>query len=156
MNKENSKEIKSEPVWVRPNVEKEEGEIERVVHTFFPAESFEISVAKIKEAIKNLLPIELSDEEWSTLENTDSFTNVRIGHIEDVESITEKYNESLSSENKRNVQSIVDGFQEGKEMEMPIIFKNETGQLHLISGNTRLMVARVLSIRPRVLIVEVK
>jgi hypothetical protein len=81
---------------------------------------------------------------------------VRIGHIEDVESITEKYNESLSSENKRNVQSIVDGFQEGKEMEMPIIFKNETGQLHLISGNTRLMVARVLSIRPRVLIVEVK
>jgi len=41
-------------------------------------------------------------------------------------------------------------------MKMPTILKDGTGRLHLISGNTRLMISRALSVRPKVIIGELK
>ena len=48
--------------------------------------------------------------------------------------------------------SLLDAFSSGASMEMPIIWKRGDGALHLVSGNTRLMIMRAQGIRPKVLI----
>lgn len=140
--------------WIRPNLQNERSEIERTLREFISIELTDTDIEKLTEIIEATPTIELTDEEWEKLDNTDSFHNVRPDHIEDVEEIIEKYNQDQSRGNQRSVELLVDGFNRGKEMEIPVILKNEKGETHLISGNTRLMVARALKIRPRVIIAE--
>ncbi|OHA18904.1 MAG: hypothetical protein A2836_00755 [Candidatus Taylorbacteria bacterium RIFCSPHIGHO2_01_FULL_45_63] len=141
--------------WIRPNPNKEKGEVERVVKEFLNLEPTDENVNRLIEIIQEAPVVELGEEEWEQLNNTDSFHNVRSGHLEDAEEITEEYNQKLSQNNRRNFKKLLDSFTFGKEMEVPVIVKNKEGVTHLVSGNTRLMIARALGIKPKVIIVEI-
>jgi hypothetical protein len=152
---EKNMEFQKNPNWIQPDLKKEQGEIERVVREFLKKEPDQENIDTIIYTLESAPLIDLSEEEWRLLENTDSFNNVRPGNIEDAKRITEEYNLELAPENRRTFASILKGFS-GGNMEAPTILKNAHGILHLISGNTRLMVARALGIRPKVIIAEVK
>lgn len=142
--------------WIRPDLEKEKGEIERVLSGFLGVEVTDENFNRLVDSIKKAPIAELSDEEWDELDNADSFHFVRPGHIEDAEEIIEKYNQDEPVEQRRSVVLLKESFLGGKQMETPIIVTNEKGDGHLLSGNTRLMVARALGIRPKVIIAEFK
>lgn len=152
---ENKKEINNISNWIRPNLQNEKGEIERVLREFIGREPDEESIQQIISILDSAEQIELPDEMWQRLENTDSFYNIRQEHIEDAEQKNEEYNNELSPENKRDFQGLVNRFYEGHEIESPTILKNKEGVLHLVSGNTRLMIARALGIQPKVIIGEI-
>ncbi len=101
--------------------------------------------------------IELSDEKWVSLENTDShLDNVRLGHIEDAEKINEIKNSRVPLENRHGFKKVLDGFLNGSKMEVPAILRDENGRLHLVSGDTRLTICRALGVRPKVIIGELR
>ncbi|MEI7709201.1 MAG: hypothetical protein WCI76_00635 [bacterium] len=143
---------KSGPGWIRPNIEEERGEVERVVREFLGKEATKENVDQIIQLLESAPLIDLSDGDWEMLENTDSFHNIRPGHLEDAESITEKYNLDLAPVNKRNFQNLLTGFQNGRNMKAPTILRNSAGKLHLVSGNTRLMISRALGVRPKIVL----
>lgn len=140
------------PDWIRPDMEEERGEVERVVREFLGKEATKENVDRIIQLFESAPLTDLSDEDWERLENTDSFHNVRAGHIEDAEKITEEYNLDLAQDNKRNFQNLLTGFQSGRNMKAPTILRNSAGKLHLVSGNTRLMISRALGVRPRIVL----
>ncbi len=142
---------KRSPEWIRPNLQKERGEIERALREFLGKKPTPENVSAIVTIFESAPIVELSDEEWKLLENTDSFNRVRPGHFEDAEMIIKEYNLELDDENKRDFKKILMGFYGGK-MEMPAIIRNQNGKLHLVSGNTRLMISRAMNIRPKVVI----
>ncbi|MDB4940262.1 MAG: hypothetical protein JWO40_687 [Candidatus Doudnabacteria bacterium] len=151
-NRENQREIGTNPFWVRPNPEKEQGEIQRAVQEFLKVQPSGEVLQQVIDQI-NISPIvDLADDTWSLLENTDSY-DIRPGFLEDAENLTEEYNSQLSVENKRNFKALVQGFKRNQPMEVPIIIKSND-RLHLLSGNTRLMISRALSIKPKVIIAE--
>jgi len=141
------------PEWVSPSLENERGEIERAIGEFLSEESTEENISRIVHMFEQASLSDLSDEEWSVLENTDSFHGVRAGHIEDAEQFNEEQNQALKPEDQRDLKALLAAFQEGASMEAPMILKHK-GILHLVSGNTRLMIARALNIRPKVVIGE--
>ncbi len=143
------------PDWVRPDFQKEKGELERVTRDFLLREPNTQNIRQVVEALKGSPTIEFSDTDWEQLENTDSFHNVGLGQIEEARKICNGYNEELEEENKRNFDVLLEGFHQGNKMECPVILKNSEGKMHLVSGNTRLMIARALGIRPRVIIGDI-
>lgn len=140
------------PDWIRPDMEEERGEVERVVCEFLGKEATKENIDQIIELLNSAPLVDLPDEDWDRLENTDSFHNIRAGHVEDAEKITEEYNLALSPNNRRNFKNILFGFQSGHKMKAPTILRNSEGKLHLVSGNTRLMISRALGVRPKVII----
>jgi len=144
--------IKATPEWVRPDLQEEIGEIERVLVEFLNKEPSQENIAVVLRALESAPVVDLSEEDWQHLENTDSYKNIRSGHPEDAEKITEGYNTELPPENKRDFVNILSGFTGGNKMKMPTILKDTAGRLHLVSGNTRLMISRALNIKPKVLI----
>lgn len=140
------------PNWIRPDLQEERGEIERVVVEFLKQESTEENINTVVRTLESAPIIDLSDKEWSSLENTDSFHNVRSGHIEDAEKITKEYNSKLAPQNQRDFKTIFNGFSNGSKMKVPTILRDKNGTLHLISGNTRLMICRAFGVRPKVVI----
>ncbi|MBP6912757.1 MAG: hypothetical protein KBB86_02380 [Candidatus Pacebacteria bacterium] len=140
------------PEWVRPNLEEERGEVERVVLEFLGKEITQENINQVIKILESAPLVDLSDKDWEVLENTDSFHNVKFGHLKDAEKITEEYNLDLAPNNKRNFKNLLAGFQGGRKMKAPTILRNSAGKLHLVSGNTRLMISRALGIRPKVAI----
>lgn len=146
-------ERKINPDWIRPDLQEERGEIERVIVEFLKKEPNAENVSAVVSALESAPVVDLSDEEWELLENTDShLDNVRPGHIEDAEKINNIYNLELPPENRRDFKKTLAGFLNGSKMKMPTILRDKTGKLHLVSGNTRLMISRALSVRPKVII----
>ena len=137
--------------WIAPNLEKEKSELKHAAHDFL---GNEYAAIKIKNSLASAPVTELSESDWESLENTDSFHNVRFGSIHDARSITEEYNGLLDTDSKRDFEALLNSFMENNAMECPTIVKKD-GKMHLISGNTRLMIARALGIKPKVIIAEV-
>ena len=131
--------------WVRPDIRDEGGEIERTAHTFVASEAE--YPAKLREVIDSISTAEfeeLTQEMWAQLENTESWEQVRPGHIEDAQKFAEEY--------KRDWQSLLQAMKEGSPIKAPIIIVNPDGIPYLVSGNTRLMLSRALEVRVRALI----
>lgn len=141
-----------EVFWVKPQPEEELGELQRVAETLYATEKNEEIINKLQAAIAGAASQELSDEAWAELENNQAWSHVRAGFLDDAETVV-KENEAKSGY-KKNFPAIVSGFKEGEPMEMPVVLKLPNGKNYLISGNTRLMVARAFGIRPKVLVVE--
>jgi hypothetical protein len=116
---------------------------------FLQSEANDAAIENLTQLLEHSPFVDLSDEEWSILENTDSFEGVRPGHIEDVEAHVNASNAELEVHNRRNLYDLQKGFTEGADMEMPVILKNNE-KSHLVSGNTRLMLARAYGFRPKV------
>jgi len=141
------------PKWVRPDFVQEQGEVERVAREFLKQEPTPENIAALTKVLESAPMVELSDADWEALHNTDSFHNVSPGDIEKSARITEKYNESLEPGNKRDFQTLLKKMQNGSEMNAPAIVRKD-GKMHLVSGNTRLMIARAMSYRPVVVLAD--
>jgi hypothetical protein len=152
----NNTEIEITPNWIRPDMRNEAGEIVRVIRDFLGQEPSSETVQEITRMLQSAPEVELSDEVWATVENTDSFHHVRSGHLEDAENLTAEYNAVLPVENRRDFNKLLDGFKNGSPMELPAIIRDRQGKMHLISGNTRLMIARALRLQPKVIIGDMK
>ncbi len=134
--------------WIKGDLKKEGGELERTLITFFGEE---FSYQNKKEVYEEILELyqsaeleSLNDKMWSDLENTESWS-VPMGDFNEVSRIVG---------DKRDWASLRDSFQENNEMEAPIIAHLPNGKYHLISGNTRLCVAKASGIRSKVFILE--
>jgi hypothetical protein len=134
-----------EPFFVFPTFRDELGEIERV-QQYFNIDSPDFVASFLERATHNVL-IPLSDELWSTLENTDS-TDIQ---KDDWASVADH---SEAQEKKRDWQDLRTKLEAKIPLDAPVIAKYRD-TFHLVSGNTRLMVSRALGIRPQVLIVDI-
>ena len=135
------------PHFKFPSFEHEEGEIERVQQHFqIKMEDF---VKKFLEKARAGKLVRLSDEVWDMVENTDSHSdNILRGDWDTVATC------SAANEVPRDWESKKKALQSGIPIDAPIIAR-QGDTLHLVSGNTRLMVARALGVRPDVLIVDI-
>ncbi|HUO56037.1 MAG TPA: hypothetical protein VMU27_01195 [Candidatus Paceibacterota bacterium] len=139
----------NESVFVLPNVEKELGEIERVAQKYSPQDP-EVFVNTFVEKAKQATLVDLTEEVWGSLDNTDSFY-IPAGGWEKIAEHVEYENKETGA--NRSWEDLRRKMQQGQELDAPIIFKHSDG-IHLVSGNTRLMVARALGKKPKVLLVE--
>lgn len=139
--------------WVRPNIQSEMGEIERVVKMISGSDDhrdhhYHEVLQEIIQAMDMARLEELTDEMWGILENTDSYHDVRPGHIEDVQKLARNYN--------RDWRPLLDAIQHNTPIQAPIILIQEGGIPHLVAGNTRLMIARALGAKVYTLIARLK
>ncbi len=123
-----------------PDIYAEFGEFDRVGKEFGFDGSVLMHLAK-----ENGKMMDLTNEAWSVLENTDSY---------DIESGDWETVEFKSKEADRDFMVPKNKIEGGELLDAPIIVKiGDT--LHLVSGNTRLMVAKAFDIKPQVYLFEV-
>ncbi len=137
-----SRENDSKGYFKYPNIEKEEGEFARVAAEFGIETSVLMFLAQSGELIQ------MDEELLSRLENTDAHT-VQEGDWEMVHD-----HSNPNGVFKRDWVALRDKLAAGNVLDAPIIMKFGE-RYHLVSGNTRLMVARAMGMSPKVLIFEV-
>lgn len=143
-NMENSHEQKEiHPQYIFPDFRYEMGEIERTAQEFAPKNHQQFMKEFVEQGTKSQLT-ELSEEIWKDLENTDSY-DISLGGWEEVADHADFIGRDWETK-KRLMEN-------GNPIHAPIILK-KNGRYHKVAGNTRLMVARALGIRPTVVIVD--
>lgn len=80
--------------------------------------------------------MELSDQDWNAMENTDSCFKLTIEQVRTISKKCDGIFESLSH---------------NRPMEAPIVLFRENHPPYLLTGNTRLMVSKLLKNRPKIL-----
>lgn len=143
--------IPNNPTFTLPEIEKEKGEIKRVFREVFggqDAQETDNFFLRFSEAGASASMAELTEEMWSKLENTDSYGIA----LQDWSGV-EEHAVAGHADHPRDWQLLKSQYEAGASIEAPIVLKTN-GILHLVSGNTRLMVARALGITPQVLLVE--
>jgi len=126
--------LKKDLKWVKPSLKKELPELKRV------SEEFKISLKDIQRILNNSKLTKVSNTVLKKLENTDYN---RVQTYSEVEQLTEEYDRDLNSLNRV--------FEEGGDIEAPIILQIQ-GKYHLVSGNTRLMLCKIKNVTPEVLL----
>jgi hypothetical protein len=143
-------ELKEYNNWSKPDLRKESGEFERVLNTFYNLSLNELPEEYISEVLKNYDLSEselLSDIVWSVLHNSESW-DLQKGDYQKLETIIS---------GSRDWEMLRESYQNNEDIECPIIaYIPEKDIYHLVSGNTRLSVAKAEGIRPRVIIMELK
>jgi hypothetical protein len=134
-------------------VYEERGEIRRVIEEFLGQSSTEENIKRVVELLESAPMEELTEQMWARLENSDSY-DVAPGDIEKVKSLLEEHDRDLPPEKRRDLAVIENGFKQGLSMKAPMILERND-RLHLVSGNTRLMVSRAFGARPQVIIGKV-
>ncbi len=141
---------RSEAGFGFPNIDKELGEIERVAQKYSPQDVRGFVQAFCEKAKQSQLA-DLTEEMWSALDNSDSFAVPQNGW-DTIEDLINSLNEETGS--TRDWKKFKTMMEKGQKVDAPILLKR-SGQLHKVSGNTRLMVARAMGRTPKVLVVEV-
>ncbi|MGB0925253.1 MAG: hypothetical protein ACPGTS_00925 [Minisyncoccia bacterium] len=101
----------------------------------------------LSSTCEQTLSTSLTDDLWKELHNSESW-HVKPGDYSLIESEIGE---------KRNWEIIKHGYQNNKDMEIPIIaYLPEKNLYHLLSGNTRLCVAHAEGIRPQVIVLTVE
>jgi hypothetical protein len=120
--------------WVRPSLEEEDEEIVRT------AQIFKIDSNILRERFKKAKLVSLTDQMWKQMKNTDSYKTISMPQAL---KLAKSYN--------RDVDQIVKGFNNNEQIPVPLvaILNNEP---YLVGGNTRLMVARAMKIKPMILL----
>lgn len=132
--------------WVKADISKEAGEFERVIQNFYPnLISHEEIINFIKNEYETIEPVELDNITWQYLENTDS-SSIAVNDFEKIKEIANQVG--------RDYESILNGLRNNSEMERPIIIQIPGENPHLVSGNTRLCLSKVLNIIPEVYILR--
>ncbi len=122
-----------------PDIEAEHGEFDRVAKTF----GFDSGTLEFLAGEEGRM-IDMGDELVLVLENSD-VSKVKYGDWDTVGNLAREYG--------RDWVDIKEKMERGTTLDAPIIMKYDD-VYHLISGNTRLMVARALGIVPQVLLFE--
>lgn len=129
-----------------PNIEAERGEFERVAEKF----GVECDTLMFLAEEEGRL-VTLGDEVWVGLFGLDNTSSKSIGFGDWV-----GVEHALREDGvERNWKELREKMKNGEVLDAPIIMKIG-GLYHLVSGNTRLMVARALGMTPKVLIFEYK
>jgi hypothetical protein len=150
MEKFTAKESGPESMFLFPNIEKERGEIERVAQKYSPLDP-EAFTQDFYAAARLTKLTDLTEDIWEELDNTDSFDIPREGWAQIAEHVDHTNKETAAN---RSWEDLKQKLECGQKLDAPIILKH-SGKIHLVSGNTRLMVARALSMKPKVLLVEI-
>ena len=106
------------------------------------AREMQLDYGNLVHAFQNAQLEELSDTDWTRMENTDS-----IGDWTKDEVI-----ENIGS--NRDHARIFHGIENGEDMPAPIVLFRNGESPYLIGGNTRLMACKALGIRPVVLAIH--
>ncbi len=122
--------------WVKPSSFEEKGELKRV------SSEEDIDLDELIKSFENGKVVNLTNNDWQHLENTDSYN---IENIEDVENLANEYG--------KDWKSILNAFKNNSKLPTPIILIRKDNTSTLIGGNTRLMIAKALKIQPKVLAV---
>jgi hypothetical protein len=120
-------------------------EIERAVQDLSRDGDLETTVNDVVEAFKNGKEIQITDDIWKKLENTES-NEVKKGQMKKVVEIAKKYNKTSPYILKKSL--IKDDYNR------PLIIKFGN-RYHLVAGNTRLCTAAALGMKPQVIIGEI-
>jgi AAA+ ATPase superfamily predicted ATPase len=128
------KQYYSDNNWIKPDLEKEKAEIDRT------ADVFKIDSSILYEKLKNAKLVPLNNNLWKKMKNTDSWN---INNIEKAEKLSKLYD--------RNIDEIINGFKNNQSIPAPIVVISK-GIPYLVAGNTRLMAARAMKIRPMILV----
>lgn len=135
--------LEPQPNFVFPDFRYEMGEIERTAKIFAPENTQKFMEEFIEQGLKSSLT-GLTEEIWRDLENTDSY-DIPLGGWEQVAEHADFVGRDWQTKKKL--------MKNGDPIHAPIVLKKD-GRYHKVAGNTRLMVARALGIRPTVLIVD--
>ncbi len=133
-----------------PNLLEQRGEFLRVGEKYSPQNPDEFAHDLYLKAREAEL-VDLSEQVWKDLDNTDSYDIVREGWVRVNEHVEHTNKETGSNRDWRYLKQKIE---QEQELDASIILKHD-GEFHLVSGNTRLMVARALGITPKVLLVEI-
>lgn len=118
--------------WKKPTFDSEKEEFERV------ADEAGIPLEELRAAFQQAPLENLTDKDWSRLENTDSWETTS---LEAGRELAQKYGRDI------------DRIAQGGALPAPIVLELD-GKLTLVAGNTRLMVARALKDSPKVVWVK--
>lgn len=134
--------------WRKPTIDDlrhEYGEIQRTAEQFLGKDVLsgcgQKYLVNITQALLDGEFIPLDDALWSRLENTDSW-DMQKGNMELLK--------QKCAENDRDYVKFLDMIRSSDDLPAATILEYD-GRYHKVSGNTRLMVARVLGQRPYVL-----
>jgi hypothetical protein len=127
---------------VRPDIQGEMDEFQRLSQDLAREDDINISVDEIVNAFKKSKEETLSSDVWAELENTES-NEIEKGDINSVMKIAKMYN-------KTNPKKLVEVLKSGS-YQRPLILK--LGGRHiLVAGNTRLCTAAAIGMNPKVFI----
>jgi hypothetical protein len=148
--------------WVKPDFQTEENEfmnhflnwmkddVLQVNFDNFSKKQLNQLVDDILSAYENANVETLTDEEWSKMENTDSWTMETYKDLFDI-----IYGEYGRSE-ERIIKHSIEPLKNGGIVETPIVAYVNNHPPYLIAGNTRLSVCKLLGITPKVTKVIIK
>lgn len=124
--------VKEESKWL--------GRAHRYGFRFPIFDSFEQYV----EAIKNSPIIDVTNELWGDIHNLSKNDS-----IEDITQMVSTYTIP------RDVERIKNGIESGASLPLPVILKGDDGY-HIMSGNTRLNVARVMGVETKAILIDAR
>tara|TARA_R110002126_G_scaffold249462_1_gene392355 strand:- start:227 stop:676 length:450 start_codon:yes stop_codon:yes gene_type:complete len=127
--------------WVKPDYEDEEEEFELTASEI--GDDYEETLSGLINGYWNSTIEVLTDEEWSQMENTDSWG---LETEEDIYNVIGGYGRS----NERILKHSLEPLRNGGVVETPIVLYMENYPPYLIAGNTRLSACKVLGITPMV------
>ena len=130
---------------IKPDIEGEMDEFQRISQDLRRDEKIDISVKELVRSFDGLKEQTLTDDVWPKLENTES-NEIEKGDIEAVNDIAKMYN-------KTNPKKLIKAIKSG-EYERPLILKMGDRYI-LIAGNTRLCTAAAMGVNPKVFIGEI-
>jgi hypothetical protein len=130
---------------VKPNIEGEMDEFQRISQDLRRDEKIDISVEELVRSFEGLKEQTLTDDVWPKLENTES-NEIEKGDIEAVNDIAKMYN-------KTNPKKLIKAIKSG-DYHRPLILKMGERYI-LIAGNTRLCTAAAMGVNPKVFIGEI-
>ena len=122
--------------WQMPNIMEERGEVTR------QAQSMGLDWRQLMQAIRQARIVPLDNNTWVNMKNTNS-TDPNLT-LQEVMSWTH-----------RDVGRIFQAFQTGGTLPAPIVVINQNVP-YCLAGNTRLSVAKVLRVKPKVLMVNLQ
>lgn len=120
------------PRWVAPILNDEKGEM------ILMANSLRLPWNTIQQAFLKAELVTLERSIWSAMKNTDSTGNINMAEIR-------------TWEETKDVDGILDALKTGKALAAPMVLIHE-GVPYCVAGNTRLSIAKVLGIVPKVLL----
>ena len=139
--------LKKEINFVKPKLSTEKDELERT------AKAFKINFEELVISFNKADLIEFND--FDNLENTDSNdSNIYFGNtdriIREVRALNERGREGTGL---LNYERVIEQIEHG-EIEAPIVWFRKGENPYLIGGNTRMMILRMLRIKPKVLAIK--
>jgi hypothetical protein len=130
---------------IKPDIEGEMDEFQRISQDLRRDEKIDISVEELVRAFEGLKEQTLTDDVWPKLENTES-NEIEKGDMEAVNDIAKMYHKT---DPKKLIKVIKSG-----DYHRPLILKMGDRYI-LIAGNTRLCTAAAMGVNPMVFIGEI-